>query len=224
MPLRSSMAQLITRVRLLISDPNPPPSGGSLQFQDQDVQDTLDESRDDLRYEPLLIAPTIVNTASTGNQPQTIFVNYYSKFQWWEQDAVVQGYSGGQAWVVLTPSQADYITGRWWFESASLEFTAPTVPGQLPPVFATGKVYDVYAAAADLLEMWAGALASAYAISANGKSLHREQMGQARLKLAEVYRRKAKPRVAKLVRSDVAPDLGTRRMRLLDATDLVKGG
>ena len=67
------------------------PAGSNQQFADQDVQDRLDASRDDIRYEPLTIAPSIVNTASTNNVPETIFADYYSKYKWWESDVVLQG-------------------------------------------------------------------------------------------------------------------------------------
>jgi hypothetical protein len=217
MAVRTSMSQLIARVRLLIADP----AGASQQFLDQDVQDTLDESRDDIRYEGLTIAPSIVNAASTNNQASTIFANYYSKYQWWEQDIVLQGYSGGAAWVVLAPVASDYITGRFQFELN--EYLTGTVPGQLPPVFATGKIFDPYRAAADLLQLWAAQLAGAYDISVNGQSLRRSQLMTAKITLEAYYRSKAKPRIAKLVRNDVMPDLGTRRMRLLDSQDIVKG-
>lgn len=218
MAVRATMGQLISRVRLLIGDP----AGTSQQFADQDIQDTLDESRDDLRYEGEVIAPSIVNNALTGNQAQTIFADYYSKYSWWEQDVVLQGYFNGAAWVVVTPVAADYITGHWQFETNV--FTSGTsVPGQLPPVFATGKVYDPYCAAADLLDFWAATLTSAYDFVVDGQSLHRSQLMQMKQKLALVYRRKAKPRTAKMVRSDIMPDLDTRRMRLLDSQDLVKG-
>jgi hypothetical protein len=213
------MAQLITRVRLLIADP----SGSSSQFQDQDIQDTLDESVDFLRYESLLIAPTIMNAASTGNQASTIFINYFSRYQWWEQDVVLQGYANGQAWVVIAPVQSDYINGHFWFETPSLEFTAPTVPGQLPPIFATGKVYDPHSAAADLLEFWAATLAAAYDVTVDGQTMRRSQLMQAKLTLAAQYRRKAKPRIAKMERSDVMPQIDSMKMRLLDNSDSVKG-
>ena len=218
MVVRATMSQLIARVRLLIADP----IGPNQQFQDQDIQDTLDESRDDLRYEGEVIAPSIVNNALTNNQAQTIFADYYSKYQWWEQDVVLQGYSGGLAWVVLTPVASDYVVGHWQFETNV--FTSGTsVPGQLPPVFATGKVYDPYCAAADLLEIWAATKVDAYDISVDGQNLRRSQMLLNREKLVLAYRRKSKPRKAKMERSDVLPDRGTRRMRLLDSTDLVKG-
>jgi hypothetical protein len=217
--VRNTMAQLIDRVRLMIFDPR----GATQFFADSDIQDTLDEGRDDIRYEPLAVAPTIVNTASTGNQASTIFINYFSKYQWWEQDAVLQGYSNGQAWVVVPAVQSDYITGRFWFETASTEFTAPTVPGQLPPVFITGKVFDPFYASADLLEFWAAALSAAYNISVDGQSLSRSQLMTAKLTLADQYRRRAKPRIAKMNRGDVLPELSSRKMRLLDSDDVVRG-
>src|SRR5579884_1118025 len=143
MPVRSTMTALIARVSLMIGDPT------NAQFTTQNVQDYLDLNRDDVRYESLAIAPSIVNTASTGNQASTIFADYYSSFGYWEDDVVLQGYFNGAAWVVLTPVASENLVGHWAFETNV--FTSGTVPGQLPPVFATGKVYDVYAAAADLL-------------------------------------------------------------------------
>lgn len=218
MPVRPSMAALITRARQLIFDP----AGSSQFFADQDIQDYYDANRDDIRYEGEKIAPSIVNTASTGNQASTIFADYYSQYQYWEDDVVLQGYSNGQAWVVLTPTLSEPIAGHWQFENNV--FTSGTVPGQLPPVFATGKIHDPWCTAADLLEIWGASLAASYDISVDGQSLRRSQLMTAKLTLANSYRRRAKPKVAKMTRSDVLPDLGTRRMRLLDSTDVVKGG
>ncbi len=63
MAVRATMQDLITLVRTMISDPQ----GTSQQFNDQQIQDRLDASRDDIRYESLQMAPSIVNTASTSN-------------------------------------------------------------------------------------------------------------------------------------------------------------
>lgn len=220
MPVRPTMSQLIARTRFMIQDP----AGASQFFQDQDIQDTLDETVDFIRYEPLQIAPSIVNAASTNNQPSTIFADYFSRFQWWEQDIVLQGnnVSTGGAWVVLTPVASDYINGHFQFELNV--FTSGTVPGQFPPCFATGKVYDLYCASADLLEFWGASQAASYDIVADGQSLRRSQLMTAKLTLANSYRRRARPKTAKMTRSDVLPDIGTRRMRLLDSTDVIKGG
>jgi hypothetical protein len=217
------MADLISDVRLKIFDL----AGANQQFSDQNIQNRLDAWRDDIRYESLTIAPSIVNNTLTGNQATTIFADYYSKYQWWEVDATtgdgvfLQGYQNGAAWVLLTPTSFEPITGHWQFENNV--FTSGTsVPGQLPPVFATGKIYDPYAAAADLLEYWAAALANRFDVTADGQTLRRSQLMANKITLAGLYRRQCKPRIAKMVRSDVQPPMDTVRMRLLDSGDLVK--
>lgn len=219
MPVRSSMSQLIARVRLLIADSANIPQ----QFADQDIQDTLDDSRDDIRYEPAQIAPSIVNAASTNNQALVIFADYYSRYQWWEADVVVQGVNigTGAAWIVLSPAGSDFIKGHFQFELTP--FANGIAPGQYPPVFLTGKIYDVYAAAADLLEFWAASLAGAYDVTVDGQTLRRSQFAAAKLTMAARYRMRAKPRVAMMTRPDVSPDNNARRMRLLDSADSVKG-
>lgn len=217
--LRASMADLIAQVRLMINDP----ASASQQFTDLNIQVKLDEYRDDIRYELLDIAPSIVNTSSTSNVAQTIFADYYSKHQWWESDVVLQGYdtSTGRYWVVVAPVTSNYIVGHWTFEANV--FTSGTVPGQYPPLFATGKVYDLNAAAADLLEFWAATLTGAYDFSSDGQSFKRSQLMQSKLTMAQYYRRQAKPKAMKMVRTDVNAPLSTRGIRLLDSDDIVKG-
>lgn len=218
MAVRTTMASLIALVRVMIADP----SGASQQFDDDAIQDRLDSSRDDIRYESLSIAPSIVNAASTGNQPETIFADYYSGYGFWESDVVLQAQGPtGAAWVVVTPTASDLIVGHWQFENTP--FINGTVPGQLPPVFATGKVYDCNSAAADLLAFWAATLACAYDVSVDGQRLNRSQLMQAKLTMAGYYRRLAKPKIAKMHRRDVMPPISSREMRLLDTPDIVKG-
>lgn len=218
MAVRASMSHLIAEVRKMIGDP----ASVNQQFADQDIQDKLEEYRDDVRMEVLQIAPSIVNTASTGNQPVTIFADYYSRFQAWESDAVLQANNTttGASWVVVTPVVSEWLVGHWQFESDV--FTTGTAPGQYPPVFITGKVYDRWVAAADLLEYWAATLTCAYDFATDGQSFKRSQMMDAKLRLAALYRKKAKPRVAKMVRSDVQPALSTRSVRLLDSDDVTR--
>jgi hypothetical protein len=213
------MSQLITEVRKMIGDP----AGTNQQFADQDVQNRLDDSRQDIRYELLEIAPSIVNTASTNNQAETIFADYYSRYQWWDQAVILQANdtTTGAAWVVMTPISSDLITGHWTFEDHV--FTSGTVPGQYPPVFATGRVYDLYDCAASLLEFWSATLTCAYDFTSDGQTFRRSQMMDAKLKLAALYRKQAKPRTAKMTRSDVQPTLSTRAMRLLDSDDVTRG-
>jgi len=98
------MSDLITLVRTMISDP----AGTSQQFNDQQVQDRLDASRDDIRYESLQMAPSIVNTTSTNNIASVIFASFYSEYNYWEADVVLQGYLYGAFWKVLTRCQRLY--------------------------------------------------------------------------------------------------------------------
>lgn len=219
MAVRSTMYDLIALVRKMIGDP----FSDSTQFSDDDIQERLDESRDDIRYENLKIAPSIVNLNSTSNSASTIFADYYSNYQYWEADVVLQAQDPTTAkpWVVVTPATSELFVGHWQFENNV--FTSGTVPGQLPPVFATGKVYDPNCAAADLLEFWAVTLSGAYNISVDGQNLQRSQLMTAKLAMSEYYRKKAKPKIAKMVRSDVLSPISSRRLRLLDEDDSVKG-
>lgn len=188
------MDPLLARVRLLIADP----AGASQQFSDQQIQDTLDDWRDDVRYEQLTPAPSIVNTSHTTAGPADfIWADYYSLYHWWEGDVVIQD----GHFLTLTPLASDLIVGHWQFELNV--FSAGTIPGQYPPLFATGKVYDLNAAAAELLDFWAASLARAYDFTADQQTFHRSQMAAGLLKQAEYYRRRARPRDAQAVRNDL---------------------
>jgi len=219
-PLRNTMADLITKVRLMINDP----AGASQQFTDGQIQDALDSYVEVVRYLPLTIAPSIVNTASTNNLPSTIFADYYSEgYTWWEGDAVIQGQvlPSGASWKVLTPTSSDYLTGNWTFEVDV--FNTGTIPGQMSPVFITGKCYDIYAASADLLEFWSATLVGAYDVTVDGQVLRRSQLPQAKLTMAQYYRRRSKPRIAHVSRSDVQAPLSAKRIHLLDEDDSYHG-
>lgn len=217
--VRPTMSDLIARVRKMINDP----AGVDQQFQDIDLQISLDEHRNDVRYLPLDIAPSIINTASTNHIPETIFADYYAPLSWWESDAVLQGQdANGNAWVVLTPVASDYVTGHFQFELDV--FNTGTVPGQRPPVWITGKVYDLFGSSADLLEYWANSLARCvYDITVDGQSLRRSQIISAMKDDASRYRMRAQPRVAQMVRRDVQPALSSRGVRLLDSDDVFRG-
>jgi hypothetical protein len=180
MSVRSSMADLITRVRLLINDP----SGGSQVFTDQQVQDALDTYRTDVRYMALREQPTYQASPLT-----TAWLDYYDDGRgFWESDAVLNS----AAWATLSPATSDYLTGHWTFSSSTN-----------PPVYITGKSYDVYLAAADLAETWASNYARAYDFSADGGTFNRSQMQAGLRALAVSLRSRAKPRSVRMVRGDV---------------------
>ena len=200
------------------------PAGSSQYFLDQDIQDYLDANRDDIRYEGLTIAPSIVSNANTNNTPQTIFADYYSKYGYWENNVTLQGIdSRNNPWKVLTPVSSELLldTAHWQFEPDV--YGTGTVPGQLPPVFATGRIYDCFLAAAELLDIWAASLACAYDVTVDVQSLRRSQLMTAKLALAEMYRKKAKPKLAKLNREDVRAPISSKKIRLLDDEDIYRG-
>lgn len=193
------------------------PAGASQAFDDQTIQDKLDESRDDVWYELLELAPSIVNTASTNNQPQIIYADYYSKYQWLEGDAVIQGYQNGQPWKVLSPVTSDLLVGHWQFETSV--FTSGTAPGQYPPVYFIGKTYDLYVCSADLLDMRANTLSlTTFDFTSDGQSFRVSQIIDNLRKTALSYRRQARPKVAKLTRRDVLPTVDSKATPMLDGS------
>lgn len=204
MAVRTTMAALITKVRSMINDP----AGASQVWADQDIQDQLDRTRLDIRYELLTAAPWIVNEAQTNNIPEIVWADYYSRYQWWEDDLTLQGnnVTSGAAWVTLTPTLAEPINGHWAFQINVP--TSGTAPGQYPPVFATGKSYDVYMASANLLEMWAAKYALSYDFTADGQSFRRSQVLGQLNKLAIIYRQSARAISAQPARTDLQSSTG----------------
>ena len=180
MPVRATMAGLIARTRLLINDP----AGASQIFADQDVQNVLDESRTDMYNQPLVPQWTY-----SGTTPQVL--DYFAPSQWgdWEDDIVLKQYLT----VLVTPSAIDDIVGHWTFAASTL-----------PPVFITGKTFDIYRAAADLLERWAARWALRFNVTADGQNLHLEGASTQLINLARRYRMKQRLGVTSFTRSDIA--------------------
>ena len=215
MAIRTTMASLIAETRLLIDD-----SDASCQtFSDQQIQNELDKTRDPVRYEELTPAPSVVNASESDAGPaQYVWADYYSEFHWWEPDVVIQD----GHFVVLTPAASDLLTGHWQFQLTP--FVNGTPPGQYPPLFATGNTYDLYAAAANLLEMWAAKAARAYDFTADGASFRRSQMAQGLRTQADYYRKQARVHTVYAVRDDIettshtesVPLLGNNRLLIRD--------
>lgn len=200
MAIRSQMLALIQQVRDLIGDPDT----GASQFSAQQVQDALDESRLDIRYELLAAAPTITNDGTTGSA-EYVWIDYFSIFKYWEVDSAVVQYGD---FTEKTPVATEYIAGHWQFSVNVPPGTLPansSAPGQYPPLFVTGRAYDIYAAACKLLRMWIAALAgSTYNFSANGQSFQRFQIIQSKQFLLQEYGRMQLWRDAEMVRDDHA--------------------
>jgi hypothetical protein len=110
-----------------------------------------------------------------------------ARYPYWEQGArlLVSG-------IDVAVLSEDSLSGEWELETETSG-----------PVWVTGRTYDVYAAAADALEAWAAREKLAYDITLDGQSLRRSQVGERLLALAQSYRRRARPRQAAVVRSDL---------------------
>jgi hypothetical protein len=177
------MAELISRVRGLVGDP----AGADQVFLDDEVQAALDRYQTVVRYARLRPEPTPLPSPAGVLE----YRDYYAAVGDWEADE--QLYDA--AWQPLTPVSADRLTGHWTFAS----------PGQPPPVYIVGKFYDVFGAAADLLEQWAAKAKLEYDFATDGQSFSRSQKARALLALAQEYRRRQQPAVAVQARADVGP-------------------
>lgn len=204
MAVRTSMANLIAQTRQLVGDVSAPQD-----FTDQDVQDILDSYRDEVRYELMHPMPDIQPGQNGSLVAQFVWASYQSEFQYWEADVVIQGLNtaNNQPWYVLTPATFEYIPGKWTFAVTLPNIATP--PGQYPPVYATGKVYDLYTAAAALLERKIALHAfTLFDAAVDGQSFRRSQIITTWQKLHDTYISKGWSRVIHLDRADLAPGAG----------------
>ena len=170
------MAALLTQLRRLVNDP----AGGNQVFADQELQDVLDGHQCVERYRELRAAPSLA--------PGTVsYLDYYADAGDWEADEVLIDAS----WAALTPATRDQLTGYWTFSSSVG-----------PPVYLTGKRYDLHGAAAEVLEAWAAKVKLAFDFSEDGQSFKRSQQAALLVDLAMEHRRKQWPSVIPQQRGD----------------------
>lgn len=180
MAARTSMATIISRVRRLIADRDP----AAQVFGDQDIQDALDAHRTHVRYQALRPEGTRPPGGGTIK-----FLDYYADgFGQWEDTAQLTD----GTFNLVAADTADLLTGHWSF------LTSATWP-----IYVTGYAYDVYAAAADVLEEWASLLKLEFDFATHLSRFQRSQKAAACLTLAATYREKQMPMTAKMTRSDL---------------------
>ena len=176
MSTRPTLAALIERVRLLVNDE----PGANQVYSDLEIQNALDMYRRDIQYLELDAQPRYTPSG-------TEYRVYYTDVFPWETAELVDG-----GWNVLTPAVADLDIGRWEFSTS-----------QSPPVYVSGIVHDIYAAAALLLERRAASEALSFDVDADGHALKRSQKHSQLLKLAAAYRAMARPATIRVRRGDV---------------------
>lgn len=140
MAARSTMAQLITKVRELTN-------ATTSDFSDVQVQAFLDRHRLEFRYVEL--CPVESRAAGGAITYVTFQLEHFAP-------RMLEGNAGSDTdqlflydntYTALTPTAEDLVNGRWVFAAQ------PTMPVRI-----LCWAYDLYAAAVDLLEEWAAVL------------------------------------------------------------------
>jgi hypothetical protein len=165
MAVRTSMADLITQVRFLIGDP----SGATAVFTDTELQTCLDNNAVDVLYEPLRPIPTI---AAGG---ATTYLTWDASAGWWESSEVLTDGS----YNVLTATTSDRQRGRWTFAATQ------------SAVLLKGARYDVYLAAAEVVDVWIAKVKLEFDFTADGASFQRSQKIKALVDLGQSLRSRA---------------------------------
>lgn len=137
------MAPLITKVRELTS------ATDTAVFSDDQVQAYLDRHRIEFRYTDL--CPIATRAAGGVSEYKTFVLERLAPrmIEGNEGDDDDQLFFYDSSYTALTPNVSDQVNGRWSFA---------TEPAR--PVMILCWAYDLYAAAVDLLEEWAGKLRS----------------------------------------------------------------
>jgi hypothetical protein len=180
------MAGLIARVSTLIDD------AGNATFTQQEVQDALDATR--ITHVYLLLQP--VPLFSSGWR-YTAFVS--PNGGGWESDYTLVN----SAYATITPASAELTDeGRWEITSNGGLYTTDRIARL------SGKQYDIYRAAAELLDTWASMLKLQYDLQTGGSGLgrHRSPIAQKYSQVAataSAMRRRARIKSVRMVRRDI---------------------
>lgn len=189
--MRSTLTNLVTRLRRLIGDP----ASENQVWDDNELTEYLDAHRLDYVDHLLTGIPTY------GPESLIQFRTWVAPWGDWEEDAALKD----SHYNAITADAPNYLNGRWVF----------TVEPHYP-LYLTGKTFDLFGAAADVLEAWGALKLDAYDFqTADNQKFSRSQMFTNRQKLADSYRRKQRPQIATQVRSDVHPDDELTNLKVL---------
>lgn len=166
MAVRASMADIITRLRGLVGDPNTgDPSLAA--FTDEQLQQFLDERRTD-----------VIEARLQGFLAGNIYTDFKAPHGWWEDSVVLIDGSGE----TITPDASDLVVGRWTItDGASI------------PVFISGSFYDLYGSAQAVCEAWAAKVAREFDFATDQQKFDRTGKREGLLLVAREFARKAVP-------------------------------
>jgi hypothetical protein len=151
-------------------------------FTDDEIESGLDLRRDYVFKEVLTAYP-----APDGSQ-----LKFQSSYRYWESDIELTDPAG----TALEPDKSDPMSGYFTFAESQ------------DVVYATGFAYDVYAAAGELLTIWAGRIEQDITrFSADGSSFEFAGLRDSKLKLAAEYKAKSRTfgsvQTVRIVRDDI---------------------
>ena len=187
MSVRAGMAYLIDRIRTMtniLAEENS-------AMDDQTIQDHLDRHRLHVKYAPCMTEGRIAPGGSVT------YVDFVAPYQHWEGTASGRpfGYQlvdGGYNDITASGSVvSDPVQGWWTFG------TAPT-----RPVMISGASYDIYAAAADILQNRLAQLAEEFDFQTQGLDY---KVSQKQVRLMQViadYRAQSRGMVSDMKRMD----------------------
>jgi len=174
MAIRSSMTDLIARVRTLIGD-------SKKKVSDEDVQAFLDANSEYITLYALEPVPSQSGTTIS-------YLTYRDKEGWaWESNSVLQDTSGTS----LTPSTSYWLIGEWTF-SATHNY-----------VQISGRRFDLYGAAFDACAAYIAALSDEFDFEADKKKFYRSQTANTIMMLMASYENRRRLRPVSMGVSDV---------------------
>lgn len=180
---RAGMADLIQRVRSLTYAGTAEYTLGTASFWDDDqIEQVLDRHRMDIFRERLTREPTYIGGGSVE------YRIHYSSFSNLEAGtALFIEDSTGENRGTATYS-VDYARGR-------VDFTQDQAGTAL---YLTGRCYDPFGAAAEVLEQWAASEARQFDFSADGQSFQRSQKAESLREQARLLRKRARVQMRRL--------------------------
>jgi len=179
MSVRTTMADLITRVRELIGDPVIAGTPSTSTYTDQQIQDALDAHRTQVRNAPLRPLQ-VANTSGT-----VTYLDWFAPRGAWEASPVLTDGAYG----VLTPSASDCLAGEWTFSTTQTS------------VLVSGQCFDLYGAAIDMLYLVLQSKAAEFDFATDGQSFSRSQQAAGIRALIDAYRTKVRAPAIRVIQN-----------------------
>lgn len=176
------MTALISRLRGMIGDA-PKGAANTTVFTDDQLQEALDATGVRVVHARLVPAVEVPGTAR--------YSEFHAPYTDWEDNVLL--YEDDRE-TVAAPDRADLQRGVFTFDA-----------GKEADLLLVGWTYDLYAAAADLVEQWGTRVMLDFNFESDGQQFSRSHKHRQLMNQASVFRRRSRPRVMGAVRPDVNP-------------------